>query len=754
MKKTLYILVSLLIVVSALLVTGCSSGDSDPDNALAPMVQIDDHYITFLHKTYDPDTDVSQWTYRVTSDRAPSISHWTIEFCGDCADFLGGSEEKVTCGSDPTTGIKGIKFDTGYSDNEVRTVWFELRGDYPEGDVYVGIKAGPDEHYGWVTGPLCEPVEPDLASLGDYVWDDLDGDGIQDEGEPGLADVTVRLYKCDDTFVAETTTDADGLYLFADLDPGDYKVRFILPEGYVFSPQYQGADTAKDSNADPDTGFSACVTLASGESNLTIDAGMYQTVATIKLDKSAAPEIYTSAGQEITYTFAVENTGEVTLTNVKIDDPTLGITGLAVTPSTLEPGETGTVQATYTVSGDDVNAGSIYNVATATGTPPVGDDVTDTDDETVTHQTASIHLDKSAAPQTYDAVGDVVTYTFTVENTGEVTLTNVKIDDPTLGITGLAVTPSTLEPGQTGTVQATYTVSGDDVNAGSIYNVANATGTPPVGDDVTDTDDETVTHQTASIHLDKSSHCSTCVIAGQRITYTFVVTNDGDVPLTGVTIDDPMFVGEDAPVFVSSTMGSPEGTLLPGESATYTASYAVPEAGVEGGLVENSATVAGTPPIGPGVSDTDCVECMCICGFVYEYGTMQGLAGWEVILEKKGSPWVYVDSTLTDEEGKYCFCACEVGEYKIREVVQPGWTQVSPLPNEHVWLVPEDGGGDPVDGPFLDFVNTYGNPSSPPSHTVGWEGSPVNRLAVMAPWIALLALIAGASVLTLRRRRA
>ncbi len=92
---------------------------------------------------------------------------------------------------------------------------------------------------------------------------------------------------------------------------------------------------------------------------------------------------------------------------------------------------------------------------------------------------------------------------------------------------------------------------------------------------------------------------------GDVINYTFTVTNTGNVTLTNVTVTDPMFTGPDAPMFVSSSLGSPEGTLLPGESATYTASYAITQDDIDAGAVDNTATATGTPPVGDDVTDTD-----------------------------------------------------------------------------------------------------------------------------------------------------
>lgn len=113
------------------------------------------------------------------------------------------------------------------------------------------------------------------AAIGDYVWEDTDKDGIQEGGEPGIPGVTVNLLDCSDTVLDSTTTDADGLYLFI-VPPGDYKIEFIAPSGYDFSPKDQGADDAIDSDADPTTGKTTCTTLDPEEIDLTWDAGLYQ----------------------------------------------------------------------------------------------------------------------------------------------------------------------------------------------------------------------------------------------------------------------------------------------------------------------------------------------------------------------------------------------------------------------------------------------------------------------------------------------
>ena len=131
--------------------------------------------------------------------------------------------------------------------------------------------------FAWIGATLTVPTPtPPPAALGDFVWHDLNKNGIQDAGEPGIAGVTVRLFDCASTQLATTTTNASGLYLFSNLTPGGYSVQFVLPTGYAFTLQNQGADDAKDSDANTTTGRTGCYTLAAGETNLTVDAGMFQ----------------------------------------------------------------------------------------------------------------------------------------------------------------------------------------------------------------------------------------------------------------------------------------------------------------------------------------------------------------------------------------------------------------------------------------------------------------------------------------------
>lgn len=118
------------------------------------------------------------------------------------------------------------------------------------------------------------PELPELAGIGDRVWFDDNRNGIQDFGEPGVPDVAVYLMDCAGNYLDTAITDANGLYWFGDLNPGNYNIRFTLPTGYQFSPQDQGLSDALDSDADVLTGSTICTELIAGEMDSTWDAGI------------------------------------------------------------------------------------------------------------------------------------------------------------------------------------------------------------------------------------------------------------------------------------------------------------------------------------------------------------------------------------------------------------------------------------------------------------------------------------------------
>ncbi len=350
-------------------------------------------------------------------------------------------------------------------------------------------------------------------------------------------------------------------------------------------------------------------------------------IALIKTSDISGLSNPVAVGDVITYGFTVTNTGPVTLTGITLADSLPGMTLNGGPIATLAPGavDSTTFTGSYAITQDDLNAGQVTNSATVTGTDPFGTDVTDVsgtanDNDTplVTSivQGPAIALVKTAdtsALGTPAQAGDVISYGFTVTNTGNVLLTNVTLTDtlPNIQISGGPI-PS-LVPGavDSTTFTATYTLTQADIIAGQVTNQATVSGDDPGGNPVTDdsgtaNDNDTPTvvpiAQVPAIELDKVADTSGLpngAVPGDVIPYSFTVTNTGNMILTNVTVTDLL------PNIVLN--GGPIPVMNPGDvdSTTYTATYTVTQADVLANQVVNNASVTGTWGPNPGEEVTD-----------------------------------------------------------------------------------------------------------------------------------------------------
>jgi uncharacterized repeat protein (TIGR01451 family) len=270
----------------------------------------------------------------------------------------------------------------------------------------------------------------------------------------------------------------------------------------------------------------------------------------ISVDKTGTLDAGTDgvdAGDIATYTVTVENTGNVTLDPVTVSDPLIesfdcaGVTKLA-------PGEKMTCTGTYAIEQSDIDAGNVHNVATGTGKPPAGDNVTDTGEfDLPLTQSAFIAVDKSGVLSKGDDdvtnPEDVITYTVTVKNTGNVTLTDITVSDPKLA--DLSCDKTTLAPGETATCIGHYEITQADIDAGKVDNTATGTGKTPSGQDVTDDGSATVPlDQTRDMMVSKGltsnadEDSSNSVSEGDSITYTITVKNTGNTTLVNTQVSD------------------------------------------------------------------------------------------------------------------------------------------------------------------------------------------------------------------------
>ncbi|MFA9189713.1 gliding motility-associated C-terminal domain-containing protein, partial [Flavobacterium sp. FBOR7N2.3] len=201
-------------------------------------------------------------------------------------------------------------------------------------------------------------------------------------------------------------------------------------------------------------------------------------------------------------------------------------------------------------------------------------------------------------------------YTFTVTNTGNVTVDNIVINDAKLGVTNLALVPSTLAPSATGVVTQDYAITQADIDARKVTNTAIAKGQDPKGVDVedisgtaVDNDEPTVTDlpENGKIALIlkgelQDENQDGLAQIGETIRYEYTIMNMGDVPLSNVWIQDAMVgLGMN-----SGTIDLPIGAM---DSTTFSSTYVLTQADIIAGNVSNQATVFGTTPLGSVVQD-------------------------------------------------------------------------------------------------------------------------------------------------------
>jgi len=139
-----------------------------------------------------------------------------------------------------------------------------------------------------VLSPRIDQINIDAPppDIGDRVWEDLDADGIQDAGEPGIVSAQVYLYDESGSLLDFTFTDSNGNYSFArSWAAASYYVRFIPPPGYVISPRDQGSDESLDSDANPVTGYTALFPMRAQGNHTQWDAGMAPAVACFPPDE-------------------------------------------------------------------------------------------------------------------------------------------------------------------------------------------------------------------------------------------------------------------------------------------------------------------------------------------------------------------------------------------------------------------------------------------------------------------------------------
>ncbi|WP_338531148.1 DUF7507 domain-containing protein [Nitratireductor thuwali] len=485
---------------------------------------------------------------------------------------------------------------------------------------------------------------PGFAQVADYDFikeaahDDANGNGLIDAGEELSYTFTVENtgnVSLTNVAVTDSRATVSGSPIAGPLAPGAVDTTSVTGTYTVTQADIDAGNldnvadaTAKDPGGNdvnkqsrPPSGNPGDPTSPPGGVNKVADYDFVKDVTHVDADGNGLID----AGERLDYTFTVENTGNVTLTDVAVTDSRATVSGSPI--ATLAPGavDATSVTGTYTVTQADIDAGNLDNLADAVAKDPDGNDVIrqsrppsgNPGDPTrppggVT-QVADYDFVKEVTHDDADGngridVGEKLVYIFTVANTGNVTLTNVTVTDSRATVSGSPI-PS-LAPGQVDSTSVTgvYFVTQDDIDAGTIANVADANAKDPNGGDVPkrsrppggspgDSTDLPVDAD-ASVDFVKEATLEDAdgdgfADAGERVVYAFTVTNTGNVTVHDVTVEDDRAEVTGGPI-----------SLAPGQvdATSFTGHYVITQADIDSGSFANVATVNGKAPNGDDVT--------------------------------------------------------------------------------------------------------------------------------------------------------
>lgn len=568
------------------------------------------------------------------------------------------------------------------------------------------------------------------ASVGDYVWDDLDSDGIQDTGEPALSNIVVRLYDAQTNLLLSKVTDAAGLYSFTNLAPAAYIIQFAAPPFVMFSPANQGGDDARDSDANQTTGFTAPFTLSSGENNTTVDAGFLFSAAgqvDLGVDKGMSDYI-PREGDSISFTLVVSNSGPDNATGVTVQD--LLPSGITYTGSSSSAYSTNT--GVWTIGSLDlgsfttlviyatVDAGTSGMTITNAGillTSDQADTSTNNNQDKVEFVVdgTDVGIRKTVSSATVNE-GSTVIFTLTATNTtknpatgvvfsdilpAEVAFVSSSSADYNSGTGNWAV--GALAPHASTSIAITVAV---DMNTGGAFftNRVSLADIDQVDTVPTNNYSQTVVYvPRADIGVVKDVSTS-LVYEADSIFYTLTVTNLGPDAATSIVVTDALPAGVK---FVSSSSGQYStngnlwtvGSLAAGGSTSMTVNITVNN-GTAGVSITNrlSVTSLDQDDRNP-TNDTDTavftvVPYSSIGNFVWIDGNTNnvqdaGEGGWTNLTVKLyNSSSNLIATTATDTSGIYTFTNVRSGYYFV-EFIPPTY--------DYVFVVPDVGGNDATD---------------------------------------------------------
>ncbi|MFJ8442636.1 DUF7507 domain-containing protein, partial [Kitasatospora griseola] len=311
-------------------------------------------------------------------------------------------------------------------------------------------------------------------------------------------------------------------------------------------------------------------------------------IAELSIQKTADSAGPFHLGETVNYTYTVTNTGTAAVHGLTVSDD--HVASVTCDTTTLNPGESTLCHGSYVITAADVSAGHVTNTAHANGTDPEGQPVVSPPGEATVPVIgiAELTIEKTADGAGPFRVGDTVTYTYTVTNTGTAAVHSLSVTDDHVAVVTCDTT--TLNPGQSTLCHGSYVITAADVSAGHVTNTAHANGTDPEGQPVVSPPGEATVPVVgeAKLVIEKVADSAGPFHVGDTVSYTYTVTNTGTAAVHNLkVVDDHVAV-----VTCDAAM------LDPGASTLCHGSYVVTAADVSAGHVTNTARAEGTDPEG------------------------------------------------------------------------------------------------------------------------------------------------------------
>ena len=532
-------------------------------------------------------------TYQITPKAVTITTNSAEKTFDNTALKADGSVDGIVEGETYSFTVTGSQTWVGSSANTYEMVWATEDNHYTAKQSNYAVS----ENVGTLTvtdGTEETPVDPSLV-----VNKTHDANQTYKAGDEITFTITVKnIY---DEVKTITLAEQEGVTLkqnvFEDVQPGveiTATATYTVTEADIVSGTFTNNVTATFSGVDKE--YTGTDTVEEFE-----DPNPHMTITKTTKDAEAG-HIY-KLGETINYEITVTNDGNLTLTNVTVEDALTGNAGEnAWTIDTFAPGETQTFEASYEVTEADVLAGKVINNATGTATDPTNPDEPKTPvtpgekEDPVETPNPSLTVVKTSDKTGQVKLGDEITYTITVTNNGNVTIREVKLND---SLTADNWTLGDIKPGEIVTRTTTYTVTEADILAGKVENHATAAGKDPNGNDITGKGEKTVTTEDSNPKITVTKETTSTpkngetYALGEEITYKITAKNDGNLTLTNVTVEDELTGKTGDKAFKI------EGEFKPGDEKTFETSYTVKESdlGTDGkGSVLNVATATGTTP--------------------------------------------------------------------------------------------------------------------------------------------------------------